>query len=132
MKKTLIAILAVLYISTSSGAVVHLHYCMGELADWGLGQNKSKTCGQCGMKKAVGKDSGCCKDEHKFLKNSSDQKIVKLSFQLMEAMAGSLLPGCTELHSIQISSVTEENPISNAPPRSSPVAVYILDRTFLI
>ena len=132
MKKIIIAILAVLYISTSSGAVVRLHYCMGELADWGLVPNKSRTCGKCGMEKSEAKDSGCCKDEHKFLKNSSDQKIVKLSFQLMEAMAASLLLGCIELPGIQISSVTEKNPISNAPPRSSPVAVYILDRTFLI
>ena len=67
MKKFVTAILAVLYLGTSTGATVHMHYCMGKLADWGLGHNKSKTCGNCGMEKSEEKDNGCCKDEHKFV-----------------------------------------------------------------
>ena len=47
MKKFITAILAVLYLGTSSGATIHMHYCMGKLADWGLGHKNSKTCGQC-------------------------------------------------------------------------------------
>jgi hypothetical protein len=47
-------------------------------------------------------------------------------------MGTAILPGYTELPSIKISSLTEENPISHAPPRSNGVAVYILNRTFLI
>ena len=74
MKKLFVAILALLYISTSSGAVVHLHYCMGKLAGWGFGDNKSKACGGCGMEKTDEKDNGCCKDEHKFLKTTQTKK----------------------------------------------------------
>ena len=51
MKKFITAILAVLYLGTSSGATIHMHYCMGKLADWGLGHQNSKTCGNCGMEK---------------------------------------------------------------------------------
>jgi hypothetical protein len=131
MKKFIAAILALVYLSTSTGANIHMHYCMGKLADWGLGQNKSKTCGECGMEKSDEKDNGCCKDEHKFVKNTTDQKVVESSFQLIELMGTAILPGYTELPSIKISSLTEENPISHAPPRSS-VAVYILNRTLLI
>jgi hypothetical protein len=132
MKKFIISILAVLYLGTSIGAVLHMHYCMGKLADWGIGHNKSKTCGGCGMEKSNEKDNGCCTDEHKFVKNDTDQKVVESYFHLKEAMAVALLPDYIELPLIQISSVTEENPVSNAPPRRSGVAVYLLNRTFLI
>ena len=109
-----------------------MHYCMGEMADWGLGNNKSKTCGKCGMEKSEEKDNGCCKDEHKFVKNTTDQKIVESSFQFAAFAGVAIVPDHPELLSIRLSSLTEENPRSNAPPRSSDVAVYILKRTFLI
>ena len=69
MKKLVVAIVALLYISTSTGAPLYMHYCMGKLADWGFGDNNSKTCGKCGMEKSEQKENGCCKDEHTFLKN---------------------------------------------------------------
>lgn len=132
MKRFITAILAVLYLGTSSGATIHMHYCMGKLADWGLGHNKSKTCGKCGMEKSSEKDNGCCKDEHKFVKNNSDQKIVETSFQLLEVLGTVYLPGYADLPSVKLASVTEEYPLSNAPPRSSSIAVYLLNRNFLI
>ena len=73
MKKIAIAILAFVYISTSTGMVLHTHYCMGEPVAWGLGQNKSKTCSKCGMPRSDEKNSGCCKDEYKYVKNDKDQ-----------------------------------------------------------
>lgn len=132
MKRFAAVILAVLYISTSAGATVHMHYCMGKLAEWGLGHKESETCGSCGMKTSEAKEKDCCKDELKFVKNSTDQKIVESSFQLMGIMGTAFIPEYAELPFIQITSVTEENPVSNAPPRTNAVAVYILHRTFLI
>jgi len=75
---------------------------------------------------------GCCHDEQKQVKIEKDQKATESSFQLIEMVATALLPSHIELPSFQISSVTEENPVSNAPPRNNGVAVYILNRTFLI
>ena len=49
MKKFLTSILAFLYLSTSMGATIHLHYCMGKLASWGLIDHERKNCAQCGM-----------------------------------------------------------------------------------
>ncbi len=132
MKKVLTVIIALLYLGSSTGATLHMHYCMGELADWGWGHKESKTCGNCGMEKSSEKDNGCCKDEHKFVKNSSDQKIIESSFQLMQISGIALIPGYAEIPLIHISSLTEANPVSNAPPRSTGIAVYILNRTFLI
>jgi len=105
---------------------------MGKLADWGLGHNKSKTCGECGMEKSEEKDNGCCKDEHKFVKNDGDQKIAEAGFQMMQLASVALPVSFVEIPDNNFSSVTEENPISHAPPRSTGVAVYILNRTFLI
>lgn len=132
MRQVATTIIAFLYICTASGVNIHMHYCMGEMADWGLGNNKSKTCGKCGMEKSEEKDNGCCKDEHKFVKNTTDQKIVESSFQFAAFAGVAIVPDHPELLSIRLSSLTEENPRSNAPPRSSDVAVYILKRTFLI
>lgn len=132
MKKFLVAILAFIYLGTSTGATIHLHYCMGKLADTGLGINKSKTCGECGMEKSDEKDNGCCKDELKFVKNDSDQKINEVGIKMMQLASTAFPVSFIESPLNNIPSVTEENPISHAPPRSGGVAVYILNRTFLI
>ena len=132
MKKISVIILALVYISTSTGAMLHMHYCMGKLADWDLGHNKSKVCSKCGMEKSDEKDNGCCKDEHKFLKNDTDQKTAEAGFQLMQYVAVSLPVVFIEIPSTNFPSVTEENPISHAPPRSGGVAVYIRNNVFLI
>lgn len=131
MKKVSIAILAILYISTSVGATVNMHYCMGKLANWGFGEIKSKTCGKCGMKKSD-QDNGCCKDEQKFIKNDTDQKTAKTDFQITQAPGVYIPVSFFEMPAVDISAITEENPVSNAPPRYSKVAVYIRNCVFLI
>ncbi len=132
MKNFITAILAFLYISTSTGTTVHMHYCMGKLADWSIIHNESKTCGKCGMEKQEGKDNGCCKDEHKFYKDDSAQKISESSMLIFQVLAISLPSSFIQIPEIEILSLTEENPLSHAPPRTDAVSVYIRNCTFLI
>jgi hypothetical protein len=132
MKKLGVAILALLFISTSTGAELYMHYCMGKMADWGFGHNDSKTCSGCGMEKSKTENNGCCKDEHTFLKNNTDQKIAEAAFELAQVMAVALPASFIEMAPGDFHSVTEENPVSHAPPRSCGVAVYIRNRVFLI
>lgn len=132
MKKFFTAILALLYIGTSTGANIQVHYCMGKLAGWGIGHNEAATCGKCGMKQSVKKANDCCKDENKFIKNDTDQKTAEASFQMAQAMAVALPVAFFEIPAADKSSVTEENPISHAPPRDSGVAVYIRNCVFRI
>lgn len=74
MKKALIAILAILYITTTSGVVVNVHYCMGAVASVTYGHDVPETCGKCGMKE---KD-GCCHSELKVVKlDDAHQQAVK-------------------------------------------------------
>lgn len=132
MKKFIAAILAIIYLGTSSGATVEMHFCMGKLADWSLGHNKSETCSKCGMEKSDEMDNGCCKDERKFIKNISDQKTVETGFQLLQLIAAALPLAFVELFPVGFPAITEENPVSHAPPRSDGVAVYIRNCIFLI
>jgi hypothetical protein len=102
---------------------------MGKMVDWGFGHNDSKKCSKCGMEE---KTDGCCKDEQKFIKNVTDQKVAEAGFQITLLPATALPASVIEIPSNNFPSVTEENSISHAPPRSNGVAVYILNRTFLI
>lgn len=63
MKKFLAFILAIVYLSSSIGATINIHYCMGKkYAAELINHNK---CGKCGAKN---KEPGCCKTEHRFFK----------------------------------------------------------------
>jgi hypothetical protein len=133
MKKFVTAILAMLYLSTASGATVHMHFCMGKLADWSvLMHNDEDTCSNCGMEKSASKDNGCCKDEHKFIENDNDQKAVDSFISNLSVQSIDLPVSFPPLHNVAVVSICETHPVSNAPPRSSGIAVYILNRTFLI
>jgi len=132
VKKFFLAILAFVYISTSIGATVHVHYCMGKLAEWGVGHKESSSCDKCGMVQSIKKTNGCCKDENKFIKNNADQKGAEAAFQTFQSVAITLPVAFIELPAVTIFSVTERNPSSHAPPRNSGVAVYIRNCVFRI
>jgi hypothetical protein len=132
MKKFIVAILAFVYITTSMGATIHMHYCMGKMANWSLDFNRSKTCGKCGMEKGDKKDNGCCKDENKFIKNDNDQKAAETGFQAIQLIAVALPVSFVEIPSINFPGVSDKNTFIHSPPRSSAIRVYIINRTILI
>ena len=132
MKRFFVALLSFLYITTSTGATVHMHYCMGKLADWGLVQIESKTCGKCGMEKTESKDKGCCTDELQFFKDDGAQKITEPNTQLPKQSVTALpvafikIPFCNNI------SLSANNHKGPAPPLITAVAVYIINCSFLI
>lgn len=132
MRKIIVTIIALVYITTSTGAVIRMHYCMGELADWGLGPNNSNTCGNCGMQESDKKENGCCSDKHTFVKNNADQKFSETGLFMIPVLAVALPVSSIEVYSGNFTSATEKNPGSNAPPRNRGVAVYIRNCVFLI
>ena len=133
MKKFFIAILAFLYLSTSAGATVHLHFCMDKLVDWKLWSNKTKEdkCSNCGMEKMEAKDNGCCKDEHKQIKLENEHRAAD-GYQASQLLSVIIQVGIFQLLLIDLPSVTEENPTSHDPPRSRGLAAYIRNRVFRI
>ena len=138
MKKILATILAFIYLSTSMGATLHLHYCMGKLVSWGLLDQENKSCTFCGMpKKATGNhcvkaQKGCCKDEHKQIKTDKDQKVVQSEFQLLKLFPVACAVSHQVLQDFHVSSFTTGYPTANAPPGTGKAPVFLLHRNFRI
>lgn len=130
MKKFIVAILAILYVGSSVGATVHLHYCMDKLVSSELWHDESDACSNCGMEKGINKD-GCCKDEQKQVKIDSDHKAADI-LELQQLAAIAIIPEFTQLPLVDLPTVSEEFPLSNAPPRSSKLPVFLRNRSFLI
>ena len=128
MKKVLVSILAVFYLASSVGATVHLHYCMDRFINWSLLNSDGDKCDKCGMEK----DGGCCKDENKFVKNNVDQKVAEPAVQLIQMSAIATPDGLINSSEHYLSSLIQEYPIINAPPRSNGVGIYILNSVFRI
>jgi hypothetical protein len=138
MKKVIATILAILYLSTSMGVTVHLHYCMGKLVGWGVLDHGSKECTFCGMPKVQTGDDGClikmkgcCHDEHKHFKNEKDQKADQ------SALSGlNIIPALTALSYIgQVSlvhSLKVSEPVINGPPQLKGTALFLRNCNFRI
>ena len=73
MKRSAVAILAIIYLAISSGVVVNIHYCMGKMSSVKLQAWTPNTCA-CGKKMESKK--GCCKTELKVVKVQDAQKIA--------------------------------------------------------
>jgi hypothetical protein len=138
MKKVLLSILAIVYLSTSLGATIHLHYCMGRLVSWGLTEHSGKSCGFCGMQKmpASGECSlgakTCCHEESMQIRNDKDQKSAQELFQVMKAApAVADLPQPARMDAAIFSPVKAQ-PASNGPPLMALVPVYLRNCNFRI
>lgn len=132
MKKYLLLILTFSYFASTTGATVYLHYCMGKMVEWNVMGSEKEKCPNCGMDKSKKDDKGCCKDEHKQLKVTNDHNIIETAFQGMQLIASALPVSYFEIPAIALSSITEENPTSNAPPQSSGIAIYKRNCVFRI
>ncbi|HCL06846.1 MAG TPA: hypothetical protein DHW64_13200 [Chitinophagaceae bacterium] len=124
----LIILLLLIYGSATMGATIHLHYCMNKYVGGSLWHgNDDNKCGECGMKEKKG---GCCKDEHKQAKLTTDhQKTTAQFIEIPEAPAfvTSLIDMVVSIPSVSIS-----HPTSNGPPKTLRGRLYILNCVFLI
>lgn len=130
MKKFLVTILSLVYLTVSSGATVHMHYCMGKLVSWNLSPKSNGKCGACGMQKAGHK--GCCHDIQKQVKIEKDQKVSESSFQIYIIFSEALLVANTGLPQEYISSPIYNDPISHPPPRLETLPLFVLNCNFRI
>jgi len=74
VKKGLVFLLAIVYITLTSGVVVNIHYCMGRVAGVTYGHEAEHKCDKCGMEKK----NGCCETEHKLVKADNDHISAKV------------------------------------------------------
>lgn len=134
MKKLFLYLLSFIFIITSSGVMVNMHYCMGKAVGTSLSivSSTPKRCGKCGMEKSKKKGKGCCHDSKKFIKNVVDQNIANSFFNVDHQLA--LLPNSSnfETVSIVVSDDTKQSNFTHAPPDLLGVPLYIADCSFLI
>src|ERR1700704_2228589 len=133
MKKFAVAILAVLYLSTSVGATIHLHYCMGKFFSWSLVHNDKSKCSRCGMEKKDQQDNkGCCKDEYKLLKIVKDQRLSGNYLPLNQPIS-EFTQDIFSVYSFSFhNSLIEEYSKILDPPRSRSLSLLIVNCTFRI
>ena len=132
MKKFLALILTIFYLASTTGATVHMHYCMGKMVDKSFWHNDDKECSKCGMEKTSEDGNGCCKDEQKQFKIDNEHKITEASISFLQLDAALSPLNFEKPQTFHITSVTEENPVSNAPPGTGSIAIYIRNGVFRI
>lgn len=78
VKKVLILIISMLYLTVSSGLAMNIHYCMGKISSVTFGHEKDHNdgeCSKCGMNKT---ENHCCTDETQFVKLTDSQQTTNL------------------------------------------------------
>ena len=130
MKKIVVFILAILYFITTSGVIINMHYCMGELAELGLPQSKDEECSICGMRES--ESNGCCKNEQQFLKIYKEQITSNVYYQLPKFTSDALIHNSFELTSVYVPSLMEEHPLAKAPLRGESLPLFIRNCVFRI
>ncbi|RYD79988.1 MAG: hypothetical protein EOP53_08765 [Sphingobacteriales bacterium] len=129
MKKFLLSILTLMYMTVSSGIAMEIHYCMGERAGADLYSTGSDKCGRCGMKEQNKK--GCCHDDHKFykLEDSHKKSANELSFNVGDFCVQQDLPVYNWVIPTAITKTVVHN---NSPPGYIPRPARILHGVYRI
>ena len=89
MKRLTAILLALIYISTTSGIVINTHYCMGKIAEIALGASGSAKCDTCGME-----NEGCCHDDLQVIKLTDNHHFSVIHFEVPSVSA--MVPARTE------------------------------------
>jgi hypothetical protein len=103
---------------------------MGKLIDKDLWAAQKKSCSKCGMEKSSKADNGCCKDEQQQVKIEKEHQKTESVFQPLQLL--SPLTTYADFKEVSFSSLTEEHPTGNAPPRSSGFLLYKRNCVFRI
>lgn len=130
MKKFLVSILAIVYLTVTSGATVNLHYCMGKLMSWTLLSESEGNCGSCGMEKVGHK--GCCHDEQKQLKVEKDQKGAESALKFLIINSDAFVISHIDVPKKYFSSAVLDKPCTHAPPRLGALPIFVLNCNFRI
>ncbi len=132
MKKLLVSILAILYITSSCEATVYLHYCMGKQVSFSFNPDHSRSCHTCGMKKS-GKGNGCCRDEEKIIKSDPGPGISAQFISIDLSKKVTWLYTEYNIYSVPVlGSTVSLIPLTHGPPGYYPVPRYLKNCFLLI
>jgi hypothetical protein len=118
MKKFLVTILALVYLTSTFGATVRLDCCLRKLVHIGLGMSTPES-----LWHSTTKDD--CKNDHKQAKLGHEQKQTDGKIRIAKYVPASLntdYPG----YSFHVqSTLTEAYPVNNAPPNQAFIPLFI-------
>ncbi len=127
MKKLFALILAIIYLTASSGVVLNVHYCMGKLSSVSVQNLKGDLC-KCGMKAEKGT---CCHSELKVVKlnNVHKETVANFSFNIPAAVISNpvSLIDISKTYSSDIPSS-----FTNGPPLKLSSKIYLQNQVFRI
>lgn len=132
MKKSIAAILAILYFVTTTGATINFYYCNGKRVTQNMTKTEMPGCSKCPVAKKVVSKNDCCQHEQKFVKLVNDQNVASVSFHIQKLVL--FVPPIIFLdnNGLHFSSLARKFPVNNSPPRSSSITIYQLNCAFLI
>jgi hypothetical protein len=128
MKRSAVAILAIIYLAISSGVVVNIHYCMGKMSSAKL---QAWTPSSCGCGKKMESKKGCCKTELKVVKIEDAQKATYADL----AIHAPVIPLVTELNLLQTPFYNAQSVIftkEHSPPVNAGQETYLRNCVFRI
>ena len=129
MKKVAVTILILLYSTTSIGATVRMHFCMGELILWTVNtKEKDDKCSKCDMKC----EKGCCEEKSQVVKIDNDQKLAKAFFEFSKTNFHVAPTLYQQWQATIISFTVTDFPKANAPPDKGKVPLFVRNSAFLI
>jgi hypothetical protein len=130
MKKFLFLILTLAYFTSTSGATIYFHQCMGKTIAWDLKANENNTCTKCGMHKDA--SGHCCNDQVKVLKIQNDHQLPIAFLKQIQVPVIALPVAGFKMPEPKLLSVINEDLFSFTPLRSNKINYCIFYCTFLI
>ncbi len=130
MKKLVLTISFLCYLTVTCGVVVNLHYCMDRLASVHFFGEESDQCGQCGM--MLHAANPCCHDEVKVFKLEQDQNKVATTDYKLPAITDVVVTPSQFLYAPFESAMDCTLVPDHSPPLRSDQDIYLQINVFRI
>lgn len=127
VKKTLSAILLLIFFVVNTGFIVNLHYCMDRLDSMQIGASEAEKCGKCGME--TNDVNGCCRSEVKLVKLQQELTVTK-ALNTIFTLSPVITTNSVYLFSPQVNLILDTEQISHAPPLISKQDTYLNNCVF--
>lgn len=130
MKKGILAISFLCYMTLTCGVVVNLHFCMDRLASVQVFGEKADHCGQCGM--AMHEDNDCCHDEVKVIKLEQDQNKTASPDYTIPALSALAFFSSVYMNAPVLPEAYSVVPVVHSPPLLTGQDIYMRINVFRI
>ena len=132
MKNFFVAILTLLYVSSSAGATIYNYYCWSNLSNNDLCCHSSLTFKKFTTAQQDLPNNNCCEAEHNFVNDQKPQHPALVVFKIKHSVAKALPFSHFEATCYNIATTETKNSLFYLFPVNSGVAIYIRNCVFLL